>query len=353
MKTSRNPARVIQWATGAMGRSCLRAVIDRPDTELVGLYVYSSRKEGEDAGDLVYRAPTGVKATRSLDELLELEADVVVHCARIQKDHTVHDQDILQLLRSGKNVISINGNSYPPAWESERRKAYQEACMAGKSSFLGTGLNPGFIAEKLLSTVSSVCTRIDHVTIHETVLAGMIKSPEYVFNILGFGSEPGAINLEDGSFAASVTLNTMYEEVVASIANQLGWELEGVKRAHRMLPAKKDLEVAAGTISKGAVSHVDWRWRGLVGGEERIALDVSWAVDPEYSGEHPDLWQLSIRGEPEVSLQFNVERPPNMPGSTTAEQMAVGGTVANAIAYVVEAPPGLLLASQPMPYRQP
>mgnify|MGYP001827923448 CR=1 FL=1 len=331
----------------------MRAVIDRPDTELVGLYVYSSKKEGVDAGDLVYRAPTGVKATRSVDDLLALDADVVVHCARIQKDHTVHDEDILKLLRSGKNVISINGNSFPPAWEERRRTAFQEACMAGRSRFLGTGLNPGFIAEKLLSTVSSVCTRIDHVSIHETVLAGMIKSPEYLFDILGFGSEPGAINLEDGSFAASVTLNTMYEEVVASMADQLGWRLECVQRAHRMLPAKRDLEITAGTIAKGRVSHVDWRWRGVVEGKERIALNVSWAVDPEYSGEHPDLWQVSIQGEPEVSLQFNVERPPGMPGSTTAEQMAVGGSVANAIAYVVAASPGLLLASQPMPYHQP
>lgn len=342
--------KVVQWATGAMGRSCMRTVIDRPDMELVGLLVYSSAKVGKDAGDLVHRPATGVLATTSKDEILSLDADVVVHCARIQKDHTVHDEDILNLLASGKNVISINGNSFPPAWDKARRDAFELACAKGQSSFLGTGLNPGFIGEKLLSTASSVCTRVDSVAIHETVLAGMIKSPEYIFNILGFGSEPGAINLEDGSFAASITLNTMYEEVVASIAHQLGWSLDGVNRLHQMLPAKNDLEIAAGTIKAGQISHTDWRWRGVVGGEERIAMDISWAVDPEYTGEHPDLWQLDIKGEPDVSLRFNVERPVGMPGSTTAEQMAVGGMVGNAIAYVVAAAPGLLCGSQPMPY---
>ncbi|WP_374654928.1 hypothetical protein [Phenylobacterium sp.] len=35
------PIRVIQWATGSMGKTCLRAVIDSPDCELVGLFVYS------------------------------------------------------------------------------------------------------------------------------------------------------------------------------------------------------------------------------------------------------------------------------------------------------------------------
>lgn len=76
--------------------------------------------------------------------------------------------------------------------------------------------------------------------------------------------------------------------------------------------------------SAGQVSHVDWRWRGVVGGEERFAMDVSRAVDPQYTGEHPDLWTLSIKGEPDVSLQFNAERQEGVPGSTTAEQMAVG-----------------------------
>ena len=33
--------RVVQWATGAMGRTALRAVLDHPDLELVGLYVYN------------------------------------------------------------------------------------------------------------------------------------------------------------------------------------------------------------------------------------------------------------------------------------------------------------------------
>ncbi len=57
--------RVIQWATGSMGKTCLRAVIDHPDLELVGLYVCSNRKAGRDAGEIARRNPTGVIATSS------------------------------------------------------------------------------------------------------------------------------------------------------------------------------------------------------------------------------------------------------------------------------------------------
>ena len=342
--------KAIQWATGAMGRSCLRAIIDRDDTELVGLYCHGERKIGRDAGDLVHRPVTGITATHNRDEILALDADVVIHSSRIQKDPLVHDDDITALLRSGKNVISINGNTFPQIWPEQRRIAYETACAAGESSFLGAGLNPGFVAEKLLATLSGICTRVSHVNLHETVIAGMIKSPEYIFDVLGFGSDLDKINLQDGSFAASTTLNNMFEEVVSGIAAQHGWNLTEIRRLHRVLPAGRDVEIAAGVVKAGQVSQIDWQWRGMAGDEERIALTVSWAIDEEHAGTNPDLWTVKIQGEPNVDVSLNIERPEDMPGSTSGEQMAVSGAVANAIPYAIEAAPGLLNASFATPW---
>ena len=47
------PTRVIQWATGPVGSVQLAEVIDNPDFDLVGLFVYSPDKVGADAGALV------------------------------------------------------------------------------------------------------------------------------------------------------------------------------------------------------------------------------------------------------------------------------------------------------------
>ncbi len=47
--------RVVQWATGTTGRLALRAVVDAPDLQLVGVRVYDSAKLGMDAGELVDR----------------------------------------------------------------------------------------------------------------------------------------------------------------------------------------------------------------------------------------------------------------------------------------------------------
>jgi hypothetical protein len=41
MTDGTNTYRVVQWSAGRMGKKSLRAVVDHPDLELVGLYVYS------------------------------------------------------------------------------------------------------------------------------------------------------------------------------------------------------------------------------------------------------------------------------------------------------------------------
>ena len=45
--------RVIQWGTGFVGKLALRATLEHPDLELVGLVVRSEDKVGRDAGELV------------------------------------------------------------------------------------------------------------------------------------------------------------------------------------------------------------------------------------------------------------------------------------------------------------
>lgn len=350
---SSKPYRVVQWATGAMGKSCLRAVIDRPDMDLVGLYVYGADKVGKDAGDIARRAKTGVSATNNIDEILALEADVVIHAARLGADHTAHDADIERLLASGKNVVSINGNTFPAHWSQQRRDRLASACLAGGSSFQGAGLNPGFAAEKLLSTATGVCISVDSVSLDEIVLTDQIASPDYAFKLLGFGGKPDNDFVKSDDCAPAMTLNGMFEDVVAATAFSLGWTLDGIRREHRMLPSSTELHVRAGTIPEGGACHIDWRWRGVVDGQDKVFLSIAWAMSDEHlSRAQKPLWMLRIKGTPDVEIGFDVTRPADLPGKTSAEQLAVAGSVMNAIPALVRAPAGLLPAVGSMPFFQ-
>jgi hypothetical protein len=99
--------RVIQWATGPVGSVQLAEVIDNPEFDLVGLFVYSPDKVGVDAGALVRRPDTGIIATNDKAAILALEADVVLHSASKAYGFDGNTDDIVALLETGKSVITV------------------------------------------------------------------------------------------------------------------------------------------------------------------------------------------------------------------------------------------------------
>lgn len=343
--------RVIQWATGAMGKACLRAIVDHPAMELAGLYVYGD-KAGRDAGDIARRPATGVIATRDIDQILALDADVVIHCARLAPPYGSHDAEILRLLASGKNVISINGYSRPQHWDGARLAALQAACAAGGTSLMAAGLNPGFAAEQIAVVATGVCQALDGVEVVESVDCRAVRHPDYVFGVLGFGSDPAKVDANDPAWGPASSLNGMYEEVLAAMAEHLGLALDRVETDHRVFGASEDLAIAAGTIAAGAVSHVNWRWRGIVGGRPMLAMSIHWYMEEAHLDEaDPPLWRIRVTGQPGVRISVDLEKREGDASATSAEQIGVAGAVINAIPRVCAAPPGVTTRPLATPFR--
>src|SRR4051812_1326265 len=96
--------RVVQWATGGVGRAAIEGVVRHPDLELVGCWVHSADKAGRDAGELAGGGPIGVLASSSEDEVLALEADCVVYAPLIPDE-----AQVARILRSGKDVVTPVG----------------------------------------------------------------------------------------------------------------------------------------------------------------------------------------------------------------------------------------------------
>lgn len=344
--------KVVQWATGGMGKNCLRALIDHPAMELAGVYVYGADKAGKDAGEIARRPPTGVLATRDVEEILALDADVVVHAARLAPPYGSHDADILRLLASGKNVISINGYSQPQHWGGERLRALEAACREGQSSLLGAGLNPGFAGEQLAVVATSVCTQVDHIEVVESVDCRPVRSPAYVFDILGFGADPAVVNPNDPAWGPSSSLNGMYAEVLATMATHLRMPLERVVTEHRVFAASTDLQIGAGTIPAGRVSHFNWRWHGIVAGAPRLTMSIHWYMETAHLDDaHPPLWRIHVAGQPGVRIALDMEKRAGDTSPTSAEQIAVAGSVINAIPLVCAAAPGVMTRPLATPYR--
>jgi hypothetical protein len=344
--------RVIQWATGGMGKNCLRAVIDHPAMELVGVYVYGRDKVGRDAGEIARRPPTGVIATDDVEAILALEADVVIHAARLAPPYGSHDADLARLLAARKNVISINGYSHPRHWGGERLAALEAACRRGGSSLLGAGLNPGFAGEQLAVVATSVCTAIDQIEVVESVDCVPVRHPDYVFKTLGFGADPAGVDLSDPDWGPAAALNGMYAEVLAAMAAHLGLKLDRVETAHRAWPASQDLQIAAGFIARGRLAHFNWRWHGVVEGARRLTMSIHWYMESAHlDSPHPPLWRIHVKGQPGVRMSVDLEKREGDLSPTSAEQIAVAGSVINAIPLVCAAPPGLMTRPLATPFR--
>ena len=140
--------RVIQWATGSVGRHAVAAVHGHPDLELVGALVYSNAKAGRDIGDACGIGAIGVTATKNPDEIVALDADRVLYMPQGEMNPMGALDDIYRLLASGKNVVStaVTGLVCP----------LESVCAAGQTSFHATGIEPGWAAEVLPLTMSGI-----------------------------------------------------------------------------------------------------------------------------------------------------------------------------------------------------
>ncbi len=333
--------RVIQWATGAMGKTCLRTVIDHPNLELVGLYVYGESKEGHDAGEIARREPTGIVATRSMEEILDIDADVVIHAPRIQFPYDAHGEDICRLLASGKNLITINGHSFPAYHGEEYAQKFEDACRIGSSTLFGTGLNPGFVVDKITAAATGICTQIDSISIREVYNCWEMPSHDYVFKVMGMGSNPGELNLGTGPLAE--LYDGLFAELVCQLAHRLGVELEGIEPDHEVITTPKDIHAVAGVVPAGTVAATNWRWHGMVTRKRFITLSINWIMDENLPGyEDFNHWTINIRGKPGLDISMDLVEPEDTSVKTKAVQYGVAGSVINSIPAVCVAEPGIL-----------
>src|SRR5262245_43537381 len=132
------PYRVIQWATGAGGKYA----IHNPAFGRGGCWVHGAESVGRESGVIAGIGPSGVKTTHSIEEILELEADVV-HYAPLLSSVA----EICRILESGKNVVTPTG--FTTVSDPAVRERLEEACRRGRVRLHGSGMQPGFSGDRL------------------------------------------------------------------------------------------------------------------------------------------------------------------------------------------------------------
>jgi hypothetical protein len=349
------PLRVVQWATGYVGALCLEELIKNPDFELVGVLVYGD-KAGKDAGAIVGLEDTGVIATRDREAIMAADADCVVY-SPLASNMEQLDDDIVELLESGKNVVTTAGYFAPQCRGDELVARLTAACAKGGTSLLGTGIEPGFMLDRLGPMLACVCTDVDYIHLQEIADAAHHPAAEMMKEAIGFGKKPEQVQ-NDPVFGPY--WKTFFTESVTSVAQGLGIELDDIQIGLEVAAAPRGLDIEVGHIAEGTVVGVRHTVNGIVDGFPFIRCEHVWSVGksancwpegwPQPEGRYR--YTYEIAGRP--SLRATVDPLSNLTGEPGPDAGLVGTAAAatNAIEDVCAAAPGVLHPTLFAPWRK-
>jgi hypothetical protein len=329
--------RVVQWGSGNVGRSAIATVAGRPDMEIVGLLVTNPDKVGLDAGALAGIDDLGITATADVDDILALDADVVLHMplpSLVYGDTPGADLDhFCRLLASGKHVITTVGYMYPAVYGDEVMGRLSAACAEGGVAFHGTGANPGWFGDLLPLMMSGLSLRIDQIAVQEISNFQHYPSPEIMFEMMNFGRTPEEFVLR--SHRHRTWLDGLFTEAVQMVVDGIGAQVDEVVSEMETWIATGDLRAAAGPVTAGTVAGQRWQWSAMVAGRPLVHQETVWRMHRDAAPDWPQGdWSIRITGEPDMELTLPHSWNRDVLGSTAAHAI-------NAIPYVVTAGPGV------------
>jgi len=331
--------RVVQWATGTVGRHAVAAIASHPELQLVGALVYSAAKADRDVGELCGLGPLGITTTKDPDDIVALDADCVLYMPQGEMNPMGALDDICLLLASGKNVVSTAVTSliYPASMGADVVDKLEAACAAGGTSFHATGIEPGWAAEVLPLTMSGLFGRIDSLLVQELLDYSTYDVAFMLFDVMGFGKAPDApVPLADPVLAGST-----FRASLMLVADGLGATIDDFAYDRRVSVAAAPFDVKAGRIEAGTVSAQRFSCSAIIGGRPALTIEHITRLGDGQAPEWPTGrgWTVTVEGRPSMVLESRIATH----GEDETDQGCLGTAMhaVHAIAPVCAAAPGI------------
>jgi hypothetical protein len=331
--------RVIQWATGGVGRAAIQGIVSHPELELAGVWVHGEEKAGRDAGEIAGLGHRlGVAATRDEGALLALGADCVLY-APVMADKA----QVVRLLEAGLNVVTPLDWFYPGSRDVGLLEA---ACQKGGVTLHGTGIHPGGVTERIPLMLSAFSRAITHVRAEEFSDIRSYGAPFVVGEIMLFGKTPE----QAATSPMLAMLGRGFEQSIDMLADALDFALDpGKRRTHEVSVATAPIDSPIGVIAPGRVAAQRFTWEGLVRGEPVLTVRTNWFMgerdlDPAWSfGPEGERFEVEIAGDPPTRVRVHGWHPESVEAGLARNPgiVATANHCVSAIPYAVRAAPGI------------
>ena len=318
------------YGFGSIGRLIARVAIDRGH-KVVSAVDINEEIVGKDVGELLGRKPIGVKVSNDPNVLSS--ADIVLHATGSYLDK-VYDQ-ITTVIDLGKSIVSTCETlSYPYyRYPALARRLDKKARFAGVY-IIGTGVNPGFLLDTLVASLSAPFNIIRSLKAVRSIDAAKRRKSFQVKIGAGMDPEEFKKELREGKKTAHVG----YAESVLLTADVGGVTLSKVEEGQEPVIAETDVESYGVKVPKGRVLGVKGYGSGYVEDREIIRIEFhAYVGGPEYE-------EIKVEGT-EASITW---RSTGTPGDLATASLIVS------VAEKLETRPykfGLLTMADLIPYR--
>lgn len=327
MNTHIQPISVAQYGIGPIGAEIARALLTKPWVKLVAAVDIDPDKVGKDLGLVIgLGREVGVAVTSEL----QVKPDVVCHSTGSRLRDVA--AQLQSLLERGCHVVSTCEElSFP--LDAEIRERLQQVARSAGVSLLGTGVNPGFVMDKLPLTITSVCQEVKSVEITRIQNASTRREPLQRKVGAGMTAEEFRAAVDAGKIK-----HMGLRESLMLVGNGLGVEFDDVSDEKiEPIVAERTITTQYLSVAPGQVAGV---YQTIYGkGRINVSLELRMYVGAEDVAAD----RVIVRGVPDVEMTIK---------DGVHGDRATAAMVVNSIPRIVQARPGVLTMDDiPISYR--
>lgn len=318
--------RIVLYGVGAMGTRIAKLLLKKKGVEIVGVIDIDEEKVGKDVGEvLATNKHLGIEVSDNPDNVLSMaNADVVIHSTTSFLKQTY--PQIMAAIKHGANVVSTCEElSYPYATEPELAKELDKLAREHSVSILGTGINPGFLMDTLVITLTGLCQEIEQIKVVRVMNAATRRA--------SFQKKIGAgltVNeFREGMKRKTITGHVGLAQSISMIADALKWKLDKIEAdSAEPVIAKTYAESETARVEPGQVAGLRQCARGMKEKKGVISLDFQ-----AYIGVKEEYDAITIRGVPNIHERIT---------PCTHGDLGTVAIIVNSIAKIMNAKPGLV-----------
>jgi hypothetical protein len=255
------------------------------------------------------------------EALLEKPVDVIIHSTSSDLASVV--DELLACLAAGCCIVSTCEElAYPFRKHPELSARLDASAKDEGVALVGTGVNPGFVMDKLVLTLSAASQRVEQARVVRVVDASNRRLP--LQKKIGAGMTPEEFRQQVGAGAIK---HHGLPESVAMVADGLGFILDDISETIEPLIADEMIRTEFLEVARGQVAGVHQIACGTAAGKEKIFMELRMHVGARQPSD-----TIELKGQPNLTL--------TIPGGTHGD-VATAAIAVNAIPAILAAPAGL------------